>query len=336
MGHATRSKAVIDHLKGNHDIHVTAGVGAYRYLSRHVDNITELDGLHLWYRNNKLRPYYSAFRNLLRIKTNIQSLIKTKRIIKEFKPDVIISDFTWSATWLARWFNIPLITVDNNRLLAKCWVSYPFRFALGRWNAMFAAYAIQPKSKFHIVTTFFRPPIHARYENVVLVDVPQRKEVIRHTPKNGGHILVYQTHTGDENLFHELQHIDRPFIVYGTDKVGKQKNLHFKPFSEEPFFQDLASADAVIMNGSLLLMSEALYFKKPVLSLPVKGQFEQELNALYLDRLGYGMFSEELSRRSIEAFFTNAKKYENNLKSFNPDLQACFKELDKQLRKLDV
>ena len=35
-------------------------------------------------------------------------------------------------------------------------------------------------------------------------------------------------------------------------------------------------------------MSEAVYLRKPMLALPLAGQFEQEMNARYLERLGYG------------------------------------------------
>jgi hypothetical protein len=36
-------------------------------------------------------------------------------------------------------------------------------------------------------------------------------------------------------------------------------------------------------------MTEALYLGKPVLSLPIKAFVEQRFNALYIERLGYGM-----------------------------------------------
>ena len=40
--------------------------------------------------------------------------------------------------------------------------------------------------------------------------------------------------------------------------------------------------------------SEALYLGKPVFSLPVAWQFEQWLNARYLDDLGYGVMCDDL------------------------------------------
>jgi len=36
-------------------------------------------------------------------------------------------------------------------------------------------------------------------------------------------------------------------------------------------------------------MSEALFFNKPIYSIPIQNQFEQMLNGYYLERLGYGL-----------------------------------------------
>jgi hypothetical protein len=44
----------------------------------------------------------------------------------------------------------------------------------------------------------------------------------------------------------------------------------------------------VVCGGSHSLLSESLYYGKPVLSFPIRGAFEQYLNAFYVERLGYG------------------------------------------------
>ena len=77
-------------------------------------------------------------------------------------------------------------------------------------------------------------------------------------------------------------------MVYGFNQEGRQGNLHFKKKSETGFLEDLASCSYLICGGSHTLLSEALYLGKPVLSFPIKGAFEQYLNAFYLERLGYG------------------------------------------------
>ncbi len=66
-------------------------------------------------------------------------------------------------------------------------------------------------------------------------------------------------------------------------------------------------------NGGFTLISESIYLKKPVLSIPVKGQFEQILNAIYLERLGYGEFHEELEKDSVIHFLSKLDSYNDSL-----------------------
>ncbi len=79
------------------------------------------------------------------------------------------------------------------------------------------------------------------------------------------------------------------FVIHlGVKKEGREGNLLFKAKSEEGFLDDLATCAYVVCGGGHSMISEALYFGKPVISFPIKGAFEQYINALYLERLGYG------------------------------------------------
>ena len=119
------------------------------------------------------------------------------------------------------------------------------------------------------------------------------------------------------------------FIVYGFNIEKVEKNITFRKFNEDQFFKDLGSCKAVLTNGGFTLISESIYLKKPVLSIPVKGQFEQILNAIYLERLGYGEFHEELSVDVILNFLSNLDIYNKSLKSYSQDgNKALLKELD--------
>ena len=149
-------------------------------------------------------------------------------------------------------------------------------------------------------------------------------------PEEGEHILVYQTSDSNLELLDILKEFDEKFIVYGYHKSEKEGNLTFKPFNEDEFFEDLASARAVITNGGFTLISEALYLGKPILSIPVKKQFEQLLNAIFLKRLGYGEFHEDPDRENIEEFLSKLDVYRENIKiHFKHDRnQSIFRELD--------
>ena len=89
-----------------------------------------------------------------------------------------------------------------------------------------------------------------------------------------------------------------PCRVYGmrggpeADQVDG--NLEYRPRSGDGFVEDLRTARGVVTGGGFSLLSEAVYLGKPVLSIPLRGQFEQLMNARYLERDGYGLCAEEV------------------------------------------
>ena len=91
----------------------------------------------------------------------------------------------------------------------------------------------------------------------------------------------------------------------------------FKNPSVEEFAKDLASCRGIITNGGFTLISEAIYLKKPIYSVPVKNQMEQEINAYYLEKEGYGISSRIINKKTLEKFIKNLKTYEKNLKKYN-------------------
>ena len=75
--------------------------------------------------------------------------------------------------------------------------------------------------------------------------------------------------------------------------------LRFRPFSETTFIEDLATCRAVIGAGGFTLMGEAVYLHKPMLSLPLEDQFEQMLNARYLELEGFGMWTDSFEDQTV-------------------------------------
>lgn len=65
--------------------------------------------------------------------------------------------------------------------------------------------------------------------------------------------------------------------------------------AEEGFLRLLEGCSYVIQGGGHTLMSEALHLGKPILTLPLKAMVEQRFNALYVERLNYGMRADMLS-----------------------------------------
>ena len=129
-------------------------------------------------------------------------------------------------------------------------------------------------------------------------------------PEIKDHVIVYQTSNSNYKLMERLKKIDENFIVYGFNKDEVDENLTYRSFNEDIFYDDLRTAKAVITNGGFTLISEAIYLKKPIYSMPALGNFEQILNGFYVDKLGYGEYHEDMESKNIKSFLSNLDKYQ--------------------------
>ncbi len=150
-------------------------------------------------------------------------------------------------------------------------------------------------------------------------------------------MLVYQTSDTFHDLVPTLQRLPGTFFVYGLKRDEVLGNVTLKGFSEAGFVRDLASARAVLAGGGFSLMGEAVYLGKPMLSVPLKGQFEQTLNALYLQKLGYGEYHRELSERAIAQFLERSPEYARNVAAHRQDRNhAILAKLDSLIGEIKV
>ncbi len=153
-----------------------------------------------------------------------------------------------------------------------------------------------------------------------------RREVLAARPERGEHLLVYQTATTNRSLPEVLKRLGMPARVYGLRRDLTEDlvdgNVTYRPFGEARFIEDLRTARAVVAGGGFTLLSEAVYLRKPVLSVPVEKQFEQVLNALYLQDLGYGAYARRLDQAALGAFLDRVSDHERALAGYSQDGNA--------------
>ena len=129
-----------------------------------------------------------------------------------------------------------------------------------------------------------------------------RPEILAARPSPGEHLLVYQSGANDA-LQTALTASGLECRIYGMraelSSEETDGKLRFLPFSEDRFITDLATSRGVIAGGGFTLMGEAVYLGKPMLAVPLAGQFEQQLNARYLELVGYGMCATDLEDASV-------------------------------------
>jgi uncharacterized protein (TIGR00661 family) len=74
-----------------------------------------------------------------------------------------------------------------------------------------------------------------------------------------------------------------------------------------------------VANGGYSFLSEAVSLHKPVLCIPIKGQFEQIINGLHIKRLGYGELHDDITEKKLRHFIANTDKYYDNIKNFKKE-----------------
>ena len=314
MGHAIRTGVIVDKLKEKYDVYIFTSERAYAYLSSKFDNVYEIGGFNTVYINNKVNDLKTLADALKRNPTNMK--IGYENLYKkaaQLKPDVIVTDFEIYATMVSKLRGIPLISLDNMHIITQAKIDYP-KHHLGEMLkavGVIKTYVVKPKV--HIITSFFYPKIKPR-KNAVIYPPIIREDILKLEPKEGNHIIVYQTSRESEKLIKRLKALkDEEFIVYGFNKNEIDRNLTYKEFNEDEFYDDLASAKAVICNGGFTFISEAIHLKKPIYSVPAIGNFEQTLNGFYVQKLGYGEYHEVMSAKRVSNFLKKLPKYQRRL-----------------------
>lgn len=313
MGHAIRSSVMIDRIKDKYDVYIFSSDRAYKYLNEKFDNVYKIGGFDTVYINNKVsntKTLINALkRNPLNIKEGYEELYKKAR---KLSPDVIVTDFEIYATMVSKLLSIPLISLDNIHMITQTAIDYPPKHQgeMLKAKGVIKSYVIKPK--IHILTSFFYPKIKPK-KRAVLYPPVIREDILKLKPTIENHIIVYQTSKESVKLVEQLKSLNEKFIVYGFNKDEVDENLTYKLFNENEFYNDLASAKAVICNGGFTFISEAISLKKPIYSVPAIGNFEQTLNGFYVQKLGYGEYHEEMSPKKVEKFLKRLPKYQEKL-----------------------
>ena len=336
MGHAIRSGVIIKHLLKKNDVIVFAHDRAYNYLNEKFDNVHQIEGFNTVYESNQVNSAKTFFYGIKDLPQDLlKNLSSMQNIAKEFQTDIIISDFEFYTNLLSKILRIPFISLDHTHVVTHCETEVPYKYLKDKLKAEGVVRSFIQLPSIYLITSFFYPPL-TNPNRVKIFPPVLREKILKLKEKDGEHILVYQTSSSNTELINLLKELDYKFIIYGFHKDDTDGNLSFKTFNEVDFFYDLASSRAVLANGGFNLLSEALHLNKPIFSVPVKKQFEQVLNAIYLEKLEYGEFHEDLTRDGLEEFLLKLDFYRNNIKSnFKHDgNHALLQELDNQIKVL--
>ncbi|MFH0825857.1 MAG: glycosyltransferase family protein [Pseudomonadota bacterium] len=288
-GHVVRASAVAQAV-GDHEF-LFIGGGRTKDLRAEGRSVSEIPMLGTEYASSNINLIGTVLNGIKTLADIRGILARVKAMLRDFRPDLVITDYEFFTMLAARRLGIHCISIDNQHVFTKCLWRQPKGDPLGRILLNASIRTFYGFADRYFVTNFFQLPPRDPRTTEVFPSV-LRQIVRHHTPREEDHILVYQTSQSFVPLLDTLKTLPHRCVVYGFGERPSVKNLVFKGPSADGFLDDLASCRYAVTNGSANVISEALYYGKPVLSFPTRFAYEQFHNGYMLRSKGYGDFSQ--------------------------------------------
>jgi uncharacterized protein (TIGR00661 family) len=195
--------------------------------------------------------------------------------------DLVITDFEPISAWWGRMNGVKTIGIAHQYTFWGDAPRPPFRDP-------FAELVFQNYAPVDV-------PLGLHWQRCTPTTLPPiiRPEIREAEVSTAEHVLVYLPAYIEETIdaiFSAPELAVHNIIAYPNrkDYVPEGENVVIKEFSSTGFIKDLASARAVVCCAGFTLLSECLYLGKPVISVPIWGQYEQTCNVVALEEWGLG------------------------------------------------
>jgi len=276
-GHISRSKEVLKYLVKEADVDILVSE------TQHEVNLGfkvkyQLEGLGFVFGKTGGIDYYSSIK---KARPNKFLLDIYDLPVEDY--DVVVSDFEPIASWACKRKKKPYISLSHQTAFSSDLMPRPEKI-----NTL-AEFIIKWYAPVSI-------PIGLHYEKYdSFIETPIIREEIRDAVvKNMGHYTVYLPSFDEIYITKRLNRIDAKWELFSKHYKGKpynEKNVTINPINNENFVKSLATCEGILCNSGFETPSEALYLGKKILTIPMKGQYEQECNAEALRRLGINVLS---------------------------------------------
>jgi len=195
---------------------------------------------------------------------------------------LIINDFEPVSAWACRRQKISSVALSH-----QCSFISPNTPRPRKWNYGEFFFKYYSPAAHHVGFHF------ERYADFIHTPVI-RSEIRNLKTYNSGHYTVYLPAYDDNLLINLLTKTKVPWQIFSKRQkiqYGKD-NVQIFPVNNEAFNKSLASCEGLLTGGGFEGPAEALFLQKKVLMIPMKGQYEQQCNALAASKLGVPVINE--------------------------------------------
>ncbi|MFD0750125.1 glycosyltransferase family protein [Mucilaginibacter calamicampi] len=212
------------------------------------------------------------------LKSRFRKFLKEIKELPIDKYDVVINDFEPVSSWACYLADKPCIGLSHQAAVLSENAPKPEetdmigKLVLKNYAPVTASYGFHFK-KFDKKT--FTPVI--------------RQQVREQRISNKGHYTVYLPAYDDKRLIKRLSEFkDVYWDVFSkhNSKTKQYGNILIQPINNKAFIKSMAESEGVLCGAGFETPAEALYMKKKLLVIPMKNQYEQQLNAAALKDMG--------------------------------------------------
>ncbi|MEC7754196.1 glycosyltransferase family protein [Roseivirga sp. UBA1976] len=224
--------------------------------------------------------------NLLSTPLFLRELIRLHKFRKEFKPDLIVNFYDILGGLYFGLFRPTTQRVCIAHQYLALHNSFPFAegFKTQKW-AFRLNNQLTAIGSHKIIALSFRP-LKSDSPKLIIAPPLLRKEVFSLTPTNGDYILAYVVNKGYAQEIIEWHKENKKIKIHCfwdnkqlPDEWKPHKNLTFHYINDQKFLHLMAGCAGYASTAGFESICEAMYLNKPVLMVPVKGQYEQACNA---------------------------------------------------------
>lgn len=218
--------------------------------------------------------------------------------------DIVVSDFEPISAWSARKHKKPSIGIGNQYSFMSENIPRPNR------RSIISEIFLNRFAKCdHNIAINYQ-----RYDDFIVLPIIS-DSLLGKEVREDDFYLVYLPSISTERIVRELKSANQNWRIYSPDVKENfvDGKIELKRPNKEEFANDLLRCKGVITASGFSTTSEALVLKKKIWSIPIKGQYEQQCNALALK--GMGIFTEDLSEESISKWIECYEKIDYDWKN---------------------
>lgn len=192
--------------------------------------------------------------------------------------DLVINDFEPISAWACKLRGVNCISLSHQSALLSDFVPHPsYEDFIGSAILKYYAPSIQ-NFGFHF----------KKYDSNIYLPII-RKSIRQLNVSTENHYTVYLPSYSDVKIIEILSEIkNTTWEVFSKNCTApyRKRNIMIKPIESTSFEKSLSGAIGVICGAGFETPAEALFLKKKLLVIPMKGQFEQHFNAASLKDIG--------------------------------------------------